>query len=1535
MKKFYLLLFLVLLAGKNAWATGEASTYFNIFVAPNNETSKRHAAVIVTAIYDSTTFEIIDDNMDGDDDDSYSGMLMAGQSYIMYIKDNGINDDARYASGGELKSDGDYLTITANNLVLVSQSTDSDWQHDWVPATNKTSKGQKFIIYAPKMSYSNRDLNVMAYEDNTVITFSKISRSATTQTGYTNVDMQQKEVVFKKILNIGQDVIHYFDEGRNVMESGHTYVLETSKPVTVQYGALWQNARDGGGYVPGASGGSADELFYFTVPFQTQYEQEIRIVSLDNDNSVVLEKYDHTQWTELKNWQLDQMQSADWVGKDEGKVTYPTVFRVRCSAGKKVSVLEANWMETGSPNTSDMATTATSQDGETAGKQFLVYMPPPGKQNNVINPFTGQYFDYASHAYLFSFNKTATVTVKDAFSQGELINRTYTIKPGRYQDAFLNLAEWESINDPGNGIRPYLIIESDQNISVLITNFNDNWMNYFGSSLASSFRQTSEAIKPVIAPGEATTITTIIDNQEGGTIENAEIKVVVPNGLEAIESTLQDDDGNTTSATINKNEQTGESTGTFDSLDQVHANSSYTIDTKVSSNLIYDDGTLIEDSVVFSVETVVSGTVDGTFQQSTTSVGIVNQTSDQSNLLFENVVGIDAVNSITDAWSANWVDFDNDNDLDLFVAEYDKTGSNHLYENTGSGNLQLISLEPLTTDLASSVASTWGDYDNDGDLDVLVANNLDNYNFFYQNRGKGDFKRMSKSQLEQTKGYFHGASWVDMDNDGQLDLLALDFMPIGFNLLYRASGNDFELTRGNGIDGAAGRSIGASWSDFNQDGLMDVFIPNGKVDNSPISSHLMQNLGNGQFQQNGKLQVGSNAVSSTWGDYNNDGFLDLFVSNASNQHNLLFKNLGNGELQQVMEGPVVNDKGNSHGATWLDYNNDGYLDLLVINNGNDPNFLYRNLGNGRFEREINEILASKLVNSMGVSTADYDKDGDLDIFITSFGQQKDYLFRNRGNGNHWATFKLIGTKSNRSAIGAKIKVRAIIDSAAIWQVREITAQNGIGGQNSLITHFGLGNAATIDSVVINWPSGIQQTLTNLSVNTHHAITETEGKLVSGIVFHDKNGNCLLDSGETRLSNYPVKIDDEMMVYTNQLGAYAAHLDQNLHTLVVYSYQHWRGSCDSIKTSVGGSNTHDFAVKSALDGFDLSVDIANTAMRRGFKNEVLLILENKGTTPAKDFKLSLSFSGKHQPVSSLPAWTSQNETNYFWQIDSLAINQKRVITLADSVHLDAELDSELQVTASTSNAAEDLNPEDNLYTFSAPVVGAVDPNDMLSWPDGWGAERYITANQEITYKIRFQNVGNYYAENVQVTNQLSAYLDIATFQMVAASHNYEMSIQDGLLTWDFKGIKLPDSTNNEPESHGYIIYKIKPHEATLDNARIYNSAAITFDFEKPIITNQVFHTVRNAASTSENSVFVFPNPVTDNSTVLLLDDYGQVPSGENILHYELMNSQGTLMASEEVNKPQMMLKKGVLPTGMYIIRLTGESRLTRTSRIFVR
>lgn len=188
------------LTGSFSFGQSEPSTYFNIFVPPNNTSIQRNVSLVVTAISDSTTFSIVDDAQDGDSDDSVSGVLMAGQSYVLYIKDNGINDDALYASGGVLKRDGDFFIINSNNLEYASMSTDSDWQHDFVPSVNKKSIGQKFYVYSPKISSSLRDLNVFAYAPNTKVTIWKVSTTPTTTTGYTNVDLETKVMIVDRIV---------------------------------------------------------------------------------------------------------------------------------------------------------------------------------------------------------------------------------------------------------------------------------------------------------------------------------------------------------------------------------------------------------------------------------------------------------------------------------------------------------------------------------------------------------------------------------------------------------------------------------------------------------------------------------------------------------------------------------------------------------------------------------------------------------------------------------------------------------------------------------------------------------------------------------------------------------------------------------------------------------------------------------------------------------------------------------------------------------------------------------------------------------------------------------------------------------------------------------------------------------------------------------------------------------------------------------------------------------------------------------------
>ena len=473
-------LILIITTQTNVAALGEAATKFQVFVPANNQSWNRYSALIVTAIEDNTTFNIVDDGMDGDTDDSFNGALSKGQTYVTLIKDNGINDDS---GGGSAKQDGDYFIITSSKPVIVSIATMSENQHDWLPAVNGTSKGQQFFLYnLPTANNSQkRDINVMAYEDNTTVTLKKISTSSTSTTGFTAVDLNANNIVFQKTIDVGEDLIFDQSDGKNVLNDGETYLIETNKGVTVQYGSLHKNERESAAYVPASNGTGSGDLFHFTVPYQGKRKQEIRITSWDNNNNVELQYFKNGNWQTEKSWIIDALEHEDWVSVD-GDID--EVFRVVCVSGKSVSVFAGNEIETGNGSSSDFATILPSATGIGAGNEFLAYLGSPGQENQITDPFTNQVIGRASHLYLFANEDTATVTITDETTNGTLVNQTFVIAPGRYADFYLDLAEWQAIyngnGNPGSGNeRPYVKITSTHPITVMNTNYSDDWMTYF------------------------------------------------------------------------------------------------------------------------------------------------------------------------------------------------------------------------------------------------------------------------------------------------------------------------------------------------------------------------------------------------------------------------------------------------------------------------------------------------------------------------------------------------------------------------------------------------------------------------------------------------------------------------------------------------------------------------------------------------------------------------------------------------------------------------------------------------------------------------------------------------------------------------------------------------------------------------------------------------------------------------------------------------------------------------------------------------
>jgi enediyne biosynthesis protein E4 len=480
-------------------------------------------------------------------------------------------------------------------------------------------------------------------------------------------------------------------------------------------------------------------------------------------------------------------------------------------------------------------------------------------------------------------------------------------------------------------------------------------------------------------------------------------------------------------------------------------------------------------------------------------------------------------------------DYDNDGYPDIYftngadqpsLEKNDPRYRNRLYRNRHDWTFEDVTDKAGVGGAGFNIGVAAGDYDNDGNADLFVTGVKGNT--LFHNRGDGTFQDVTRAAGLESHDWAVAAAWLDFDNDGRLDLFVVNYVkwdpatelfcgdaarhirnychprfyePLA-NRLYRNNGDGTfsDVSTASGIAAHRGKGMGIAIADYDHDGWMDIFVAN-----DTVANFLFHNERNGTFRETA-LQAGvglnddGKALSSMGVDFrdlDNDGWEDLVVTALSHQTFPVFRNLGKGLFSDVTypsHAGVISAAISGWGMGVFDFDNDGWKDvfvaagdvqdnteLLTSGRSRQQNLLMINDGHGAFRG----VLTGSPAMHRGVAFGDFDRDGRVDAVVTRLNEPPVLLRNVMGEGNHWIALQLIGARSNRDAIGARVTVR----SGGVTQVNRVTTSTGYACSSELTVHFGLGRSSRADSIEIEWPSGLRQTLTNVSPDLFLTVRE--------------------------------------------------------------------------------------------------------------------------------------------------------------------------------------------------------------------------------------------------------------------------------------------------------------------------------------------------------------------------------------------------------------------------------------------------------------
>lgn len=417
---------------------------------------------------------------------------------------------------------------------------------------------------------------------------------------------------------------------------------------------------------------------------------------------------------------------------------------------------------------------------------------------------------------------------------------------------------------------------------------------------------------------------------------------------------------------------------------------------------------------------------------------------------------------------------------------------NLLFRNNGDGTFTDVAEEAGIAGNDLTYTTAWGDIDNDGDPDLYVGNRVSADQFFLNN-GDGSFTNITQTTGIDNWSAPRSVHFADIDQDGLLDIYVANLSDE--NALYYNNG-DNTFSNQTILRGASDTqiSMGSIFFDYDQDGDQDLYLTHDN--NQP--NILYQNDGEGYFTD---VSAASGTDYAGFGmgvdvaDINNDGYLDMYITNLYD--NVLLLNQGDGTFSDITSTSGVNDLGMGWSTTFLDFDSDSFIDLYLVNDSNFsplPNRLFRNNGDNTFEIVSEDQVEQSFYWGYGSASLDFNQDGKVDLLVSNFGIHGgiQYFENVHENDNNWLQLKLEGVQSNRDAIGARITVQ----TGELTLTDEVNAGSGYASQNSLWQQFGLGDHTAIDRITIQWPSGQIDEIENIDANQALTIIEGQGVLVN-------------------------------------------------------------------------------------------------------------------------------------------------------------------------------------------------------------------------------------------------------------------------------------------------------------------------------------------------------------------------------------------------------------------------------------------------------